>query len=409
MISLKQMLNHKIFIMVLSLFIVFILIFNTAYILIINLQYQQESKRQYEALTTMVSHLSTDSHQALIGYLEHYTHIHQVTITVLGLNDELIYTNDDFHIIGNYQIVRYEGQPVAKMGVDFESSQLSSDYGYGFVIINAVLFVLFLGVLISLRQYLNKWVVLIKKDIEQLNINEAHFYFTEFDHVHEKIALEQEEKQKQKHVYEAHIQSLAHDIKTPLTVIDIYTESILNHQMVVTENIISDIQDETKKIAEIVPKFIETDANELSYQQNIASFIFNYHQKYKEIFQIKQIEFDVTLEPLQVNISNQDLSRLMEHLTFNAFYYSNPNTRIHVSTSNQNRTLIIQDQGIGMSQETVHDILKGNYRSEVASMYHQQGTGIGYRIIMEIINRIHATIDIVSEINQGTKVTIHFK
>lgn len=409
MTSLKQLLNQKIFIAVLSLFILFIVLFNTVYILILNYQYQQESKREYGALVTMVSHLSTDSHEALIGYLEHYTHIHQVTITVLTMNDEVIFTNDDSQTIDHFETVDYQGTMVAKIGVDFETSQLSMDYGFGFVIINVVLFCLFIIILWSLRRYLSRWVILIKHDVDQLNTKQPKMYFSEFQAASDQILLEEEEKQKQKAVYESHIQSLAHDIKTPLTVIDIYTESILNHQMVPTDEIIADIHTETQKIAKLVPKFIETNTNDLVYNQDISVFIRQYHRKYKEIFQIKLIEFDITLESLQVMISNQELSRLIEHLTFNAFYYANPKSHIHVSTSNQNRTLVIQDQGIGMTEETISAIQKGTYRATDASKYHQQGTGIGYRIVMDIIKRLDAKITISSTIGVGTTVTIYFK
>jgi signal transduction histidine kinase len=130
--------------------------------------------------------------------------------------------------------------------------------------------------------------------------------------------------------------------------------------------------------------------------------------KYKDIFDSKKISIETKLEPLKLNVSDKDLERLIEHLTFNAFYYSKPQSNVKITTQNENRLLVIQDEGIGMSRETIEMILKGPFRSKEAIVLNEKGSGIGFQIIKEIVEKLGATLQIESVIGQGTQIIIHF-
>jgi two-component system phosphate regulon sensor histidine kinase PhoR len=102
------------------------------------------------------------------------------------------------------------------------------------------------------------------------------------------------------------------------------------------------------------------------------------------------------------------MKRLLEHLVFNAFYYSNPGAKIRVELSASDHTLVVSDSGIGMSEETIAAILRGPYRDERGIKYHQKGSGIGFQIVFDIVKRLHAKIDIQSVVNVGTTIRIQF-
>jgi len=194
-----------------------------------------------------------------------------------------------------------------------------------------------------------------------------------------------------------------------LSVIQIYTESLKNRKLEVNNEILSDLHEEAKKIENIIPKFIKGNYIELPYLQDITLFICDYVERYREIFETKKLNVVTKLEPLSVKISDLDLGRLIEHLSFNAFYYSDDASNVFIVTSTKHRQLIVEDEGIGMNKETIEHILAGPYRTEKAIKMNEKGSGIGYQIILDIIDRNNAKVEIKSEVDKGTKVIVSFK
>lgn len=73
-------------------------------------------------------------------------------------------------------------------------------------------------------------------------------------------------------------------------------------------------------------------------------------------------------------------------------------------------SIFVQDSGIGMNASIKEFLLKG--RNEEELEYHPKnktGNGVGYQIIRNIILLMNASLDIQSDINVGTTVTIIFK
>lgn len=407
--SIKHLLISQIFKSVLIIFLSTIFLLNIAFYLFSNNQYQKEIERQYNALYNMTAHLATeDDAQTLIIYLEHYTHTNEVIISFTDEMDVTLFSNDEENRLDQYEEVFYSEILVGYLAVNFESSKLGMDMLYGFIGLNLISITLFALGMIILYQFLRNESMKIKQELAHIGENSTVFSYQEIKQIHTQLIKNQEQKEKQRMIYESHIKSLAHDIKTPLSVIRIYTDSLIGKQILPSKDIFIEMQEETKKISDLIPRFIELDYIELPYLQDISLFIGNYMNKYKDIFDSKKISIETKLEPLKLNVSDKDLERLIEHLTFNAFYYSKPQSTVKITTQNENRLLVIQDEGIGMSRETIEMILKGPFRSKEAIVLNEKGSGIGFQIIKEIVEKLGATLQIESVIGQGTQIIIHF-
>lgn len=407
--SIKHLLISQIFKSVLIIFLSTIFLLNIAFYLFSNNQYQKEIERQYNALYNMTAHLATeDDAQTLIIYLEHYTHTNEVIISFTDEMDVTLFSNDEENRLDQYEEVFYSEILVGYLAVNFESSKLGMDMLYGFIGLNLISITLFALGMIILYQFLRNESMKIKQELAHIGENSTVFSYQEIKQIHTQLIKNQEQKEKQRMIYESHIKSLAHDIKTPLSVIRIYTDSLIGKQILPSKDIFIEMQEETKKISDLIPRFIELDYIELPYLQDISLFIGNYMNKYKDIFDSKKISIETKLEPLKLNVSDKDLERLIEHLTFNAFYYSKPQSTVKITTQNENRHLVIQDEGIGMSRETIEMILKGPFRSKEAIVLNEKGSGIGFQIIKEIVEKLGATLQIESVIGQGTQIIIHF-
>lgn len=382
---------------------------NIAFYLFSNNQYQKEIARQYDALYNMTAHLSTEENfGTLIIYLEHYTHNNDVTIHFKNITEQTIFSNDFDAKLQNYEAVYYDDILLGYIAVNFESSKLSKDILYGFIGLNLTSIILFAFGMYILYKFLRNENTKLRLDLNHIETESSVFSYKEIKQLHVQLMNSQIQREKQRSVYESHIKSIAHDIKTPLSVIRIYADSLVNEKLNPTKEVFLDIQVETVKIMNLIPKFIELDYVELPYIQDVSLFINRYANKYKEIFESKQISITLELETLLVNISDKDLERLIEHLLFNAFYYSNPQSNITISVQNKTRRLVVSDEGIGMTSETIINILKGPYRSEEAMKFNEKGSGLGLQFVKDIVRKLEANLQIDSVVGHGSKISIQF-
>ncbi|MCU0105219.1 HAMP domain-containing histidine kinase [Acholeplasma vituli] len=407
--SIKNLLISQIFKIVLIIFLSTIFLLNIAFYFFTNNQFQKEIARQYDELYNMTAHLSTEENfETLIVYLEHYTHNNDVTIHFKNITEQTIFSNDFDAKLQNYEAVYYDDILLGYIAVNFESSKLSKDILYGFIGLNLTSIILFAFGMYILYKFLRNENTKLRLDLNHIETESSVFSYKEIKQLHVQLMNSQIQREKQRSVYESHIKSIAHDIKTPLSVIRIYTDSLVNEKLNPTKEVFLDIQVETVKIMNLIPKFIELDYVELPYIQDVSLFINRYANKYKEIFESKQISITLELETLLVNISDKDLERLIEHLLFNAFYYSNPQSNITISVQNKTRRLVVSDEGIGMTSETIINILKGPYRSEEAMKFNEKGSGLGLQFVKDIVRKLEANLQIDSVVGHGSKISIQF-
>ena len=70
--------------------------------------------------------------------------------------------------------------------------------------------------------------------------------------------------------------------------------------------------------------------------------------------------------------------------------------------------LEISDTGIGITTEDINKIFNEFYRSKNAKAADLRGTGLGMSIVKNLIKQYGGSIDVQSQIEKGTTVTISF-
>jgi signal transduction histidine kinase len=95
------------------------------------------------------------------------------------------------------------------------------------------------------------------------------------------------------------------------------------------------------------------------------------------------------------------------NLLANASKFSDENATIEVNISNTENEAVVEiiDSGIGIDKDEIKSIFTAFQRgSNVGTI---QGTGLGLAIVKNAVERHGGTVDIKSELNKGTKVTVH--
>ena len=215
------------------------------------------------------------------------------------------------------------------------------------------------------------------------------------------------------------IAQLSHDIKTPITSIQVTVEGILDGVIKEEERIhyLTTIGRQTERLNKLVE---ELDVLTLNAQpQDIAD------EEVEDVFldqlliesmsefqlQIEQEERDVYIqvkpESAKIKSYYDKLSRILVNLLNNAFKYSEPGTRIEVLAQLTEEELIIsvKDEGQGILPEDLEKIFNRLYRVETSRNMKTGGHGLGLAIARELAHQLGGEITAESQYGLGSKFT----
>ena len=217
------------------------------------------------------------------------------------------------------------------------------------------------------------------------------------------------------------IAQLSHDIKTPITSIQVTVEGILDGVIKEEERLhyLTTIGRQTERLNKLVE---ELDVLTLNAQpQDIAD------EEVEDVFldqlliesmsefqlQIEQEERDVYIqvkpESAKIKSHYNKLSRILVNLLNNAFKYSEPGTRIEVlaQLTEEELTISVKDEGQGILPEDLEKIFNRLYRVETSRNMKTGGHGLGLAIARELAHQLGGEITAKSLHGLGSTFTFH--
>ena len=108
----------------------------------------------------------------------------------------------------------------------------------------------------------------------------------------------------------------------------------------------------------------------------------------------------------QVPVDKQLLKNVLMNLLSNASKFSPENSIVQVNgtVANNQLQIVVGDNGIGISKEDLQHLFERFFRAKNAS--NIQGTGLGLHIVVKYLDLMNGTIDVQSELNNGTTFTV---
>jgi PAS domain S-box-containing protein len=113
-------------------------------------------------------------------------------------------------------------------------------------------------------------------------------------------------------------------------------------------------------------------------------------------------ETSVLLDPML-------LKHIIMNLLSNAIKFSPENSTIQITSAveNNHTTLLVKDNGMGISKEDQVNLFERFFRG--GNVANIQGTGLGLHIVKKYAEMMHGTIMFKSKLEQGTEFIIDFK
>ncbi|MBN2442303.1 MAG: response regulator, partial [Spirochaetales bacterium] len=209
--------------------------------------------------------------------------------------------------------------------------------------------------------------------------------------------------------------NLAHEIKTPLTLIqnnfDEYLKSLKNKVTPDLKGIKFYISKLCKDITNLLDA-VNIERSKILYSHNsvihLSMIVYRCINFFKAVARKKNITLTFTsADSLFCKIDPTALERIVNNLLDNAIKHIGKGDRISVTlTSDEtNIYLKIKDNGLGIPVELQKNIFLPYYQISNEKS-NTQGLGLGLSIVKHIIDSLSGKIEIESEINKGTKITV---
>lgn len=210
------------------------------------------------------------------------------------------------------------------------------------------------------------------------------------------------------------ITNVSHEFKTPIASIQGFAKLLQKNSLTEEERLeyTSIIVEETARLTKLssnILKLSKLESQEIlgknalfSLDEQIRKSILLLENQWSK----KGIDFEVDLDRVNFSGDEELLQQVWINLLDNAIKFSENNGVIKVRlkmTSNIIKVIII-DNGIGMSDETISRIFEKFYQGDKA--HSHEGSGLGMSLVKRILDLYNGTISIDSKLNEGSTFTI---
>jgi len=208
------------------------------------------------------------------------------------------------------------------------------------------------------------------------------------------------------HLLDRFIKDTTHELNTPISAI------ITNIEMIDKDDLdekvlrkINRIDIGAKTISNIYEDLTFLTLNNKIISQNEELDLSNILEQRVEYFSslatIKKINFVLNIKKdVYLNIDIKKISKLIDNLISNAIKYNKIAGTITVGL--EDNILIIEDTGKGMNKENLSNLFERYSRFDKSV----GGFGIGLNIVSLIAKEYNLNINVVSKINEGTKIEV---
>lgn len=228
------------------------------------------------------------------------------------------------------------------------------------------------------------------------------------------------EQQKLENMQRDFVANVSHELKTPLTTIKSYTETLLEQEINDSKTIngfLSIVDGEADRMSRLVRELLQL--SRLDYKQekwfkkemNLISLLNSSVTKVELTASGKGQQLNCIFDEKQKILTFIDRDRIDQvflNLLTNAIKYTPEGGRIDVDAYQEGNQaiVVISDNGIGISEKELPRVFERFYRVDKARSREMGGTGLGLAIAKQIVEEHGGFINIESQVGKGTKVTV---
>lgn len=217
---------------------------------------------------------------------------------------------------------------------------------------------------------------------------------------------------------------VSHELRTPITSILAFLETILssieageldNETETDFLNIIFQDSQRLKLIVDDIIELSKLEGNAVKFNLssinlnqalNEVSETFDLDARKKDLVIIKKLN----LEPLELNLDNEKLKKIISSVLSNAIKFSPNNKDIVISSYAKNNIIgfSIKDKGLGIPIDEQNKVFS-KFEQVDSIHHHSSGTGLGLPISKLLVEKMNGTLYFKSKENEGSTFYIEFQ
>ena len=210
---------------------------------------------------------------------------------------------------------------------------------------------------------------------------------------------------------------LAHELRMPINNMIGETEIVLsgNHSITEYQQVMMSNLEEYQRVSHMIENILFLSRAE-NPQLEIQKTLLNIHDEIACICEY----YEAMAEEKNISVTHEGKAsmhgnsimfrRMISNLLSNALKYTPENgwIRFSISSDNNQIKITLSDNGIGIASEHLPKIFDRFYRVDSARSQQSGGTGLGLAIVKSIVDLHRGKIDITSELDAGTNISIIF-
>lgn len=211
------------------------------------------------------------------------------------------------------------------------------------------------------------------------------------------------------------IEDISHDLRTPLTVLKTNIEAMQDGVLEMDQKTLQTMQTRIDRVISIVGQLDtlnQANPDTMRYTKvNVSNELQLIIQAFMQEAKLKQITFESEIQPnLYLNIDVDYFNQIVHNLISNAIKYNKDSGVIYVRLFRLSNTICMQieDTGIGISKTDLPYIYDRMYRCDKSRSNQVEGNGIGLSIVKSLVEVMEAEIEIHSELDKGTTISVTF-
>ncbi|MCC8132335.1 MAG: response regulator [Tannerellaceae bacterium] len=217
------------------------------------------------------------------------------------------------------------------------------------------------------------------------------------------------------------LSNISHELKTPLSLIlNPVNKIVAETRNASLKEQLKLVQQNAARLNTLVHQIIhykdkEHTLSELKFSRlEFVEFIHSILHMHAEVFSSKQIRLDFTpcQERVYVRADIFKLEAILNNLISNAYKFSHPESVITIRLDVQDKEnrllrLQVEDGGVGIPRKDLALIFKRFYQSNQHRSINSEGSGIGLSLVRNFTELHDGRVEIASEENKGTTVTLY--
>jgi two-component system phosphate regulon sensor histidine kinase PhoR len=217
------------------------------------------------------------------------------------------------------------------------------------------------------------------------------------------------------------VSNVSHELKTPLTSIQAYADSLLNGAIDDGEmgrKFVERIVEQSERLRTLILNLIglarvesqqETlDIRPVVVQEVVAESL----ETHLAIAQAKRLSLtdESAPEPLTILADREALRTILDNLIRNALNYTPEEGRVTVrAIPGANEVIVeVQDTGIGIARDMQARVFERFFRVDKARSRDAGGTGLGLSIVKHLTQQLGGRIELESEVGRGSLFRVAF-